>query len=72
MNHGLHLLVEGQPRLLAVDTVILCAGQVPHRLLHDQLKDAQVPNNVISGAYEAGELDAKRVINQASYLAAEI
>jgi 2,4-dienoyl-CoA reductase (NADPH2) len=26
-NHGLHITVHGQPRLLEVDHVVICAGQ---------------------------------------------
>jgi hypothetical protein len=30
-NSGLHITVDGQPQLLAVDHVVLCAGQIPLR-----------------------------------------
>ena len=32
---GLHTRVGGEPRLFAVDTVIVCAGQTPLRALAD-------------------------------------
>ncbi len=67
---GLHTLVNGEPRLFAVDTVIVCAGQVPLRALYDELVAAGISAELIGGAYEAMELDAKRAINQASELAA--
>ena len=35
---GLHARVNGEPRLFEVDTVIICAGQLPKRDLYDQLK----------------------------------
>ena len=69
---GLHTLVNGEPRLFAVDTVIVCAGQTPLRTLHDSLQAAGVPSHLVGGAYEAAELDAKRAIDQASRLAAEV
>ena len=69
---GLHISIEGKPQLLAVDTVILCAGQLPLRHLYDELADDGIEISLIGGAYEALELDAKRAINQASYLAAAV
>ncbi|WP_353217682.1 NADPH-dependent 2,4-dienoyl-CoA reductase, partial [Sandarakinorhabdus sp.] len=36
-DDGLHTLVNGEPRLFAVDTVIICAGQEPDRRLYDAL-----------------------------------
>ena len=69
---GLHALVHGEPRIFEVDTVIVCAGQLPRRDLYDQLQMQNVPTKVIGGAFEAGELDAKRAINQASRLAANV
>jgi 2,4-dienoyl-CoA reductase (NADPH2) len=71
-DDGLHVSINGEPQLLAVDTVIVCAGQLPLRALYDELHDSGLPVSLIGGAYEAAELDAKRAINQASYLAAEV
>jgi 2,4-dienoyl-CoA reductase (NADPH2) len=69
-DFGLHILVGGQPELLEVDTVIICAGQESKRDLFDELVALGLPAEVIGGAYEAAELDAKAAIKQASYLAA--
>jgi 2,4-dienoyl-CoA reductase (NADPH2) len=69
---GLHTRVLGQPRLFEVDTVIVCAGQIPLRGVHDSLKALGVPAVLVGGAFEAAELDAKRAIDQASRLAAEL
>jgi 2,4-dienoyl-CoA reductase (NADPH2) len=55
-----------------VDTVIVCAGQLPLRALYDELQDSGLRVSLVGGAYEAAELDAKRAINQASYLAAVV
>ena len=71
-DDGLHIAVDSQPQLLDVDTVIVCAGQLPLRTLFDELQDAGHNVSLVGGAYEAGELDAKRAINQASYMAAAI
>jgi 2,4-dienoyl-CoA reductase (NADPH2) len=67
---GLHVRVHGEPQLLEVDTVIVCAGQLPLRDLYDELVAAGVKATLVGGAFEASELDAKRAIDQASRLAA--
>jgi len=69
---GLHITVKGQPRLLEVDHVIVCAGQEPLRELQLPLESAGVKVHLIGGALEAGELDAKRAIDQAARLAAGV
>jgi 2,4-dienoyl-CoA reductase (NADPH2) len=69
---GLHISVNGQQRLLEVDTVIVCAGQLPLRALYDELQGSGPELSLVGGAWEAAELDAKTAINQASYLAAKI
>jgi len=71
-DHGLHVLQGGQPELLEVDTIIICAGQDPLRELYDDLLAENISAELIGGAYEAMELDAKAAINQASYMAAAI
>jgi 2,4-dienoyl-CoA reductase (NADPH2) len=69
---GLHTRVNDEPRLFAADTVIVCAGQTPLRSLYDALQAAGVKAHRVGGAFEAVELDAKRAIDQASRLAAEV
>jgi 2,4-dienoyl-CoA reductase (NADPH2) len=71
-DEGLHTRVNGEPKLFAVDTVIVCAGQEPLRGLHDALQSAGVRSSLIGGAYEASELDAKRAIDQACRMAAAV
>jgi 2,4-dienoyl-CoA reductase (NADPH2) len=66
-DEGLHITVGDDPQVLPVDTVIICAGQDPLRELVDGLN---LPHHLIGGADEAGELDAKRAINQGTRLAA--
>ena len=60
------------PQLLEVDTIVLCAGQVPERSLADALEAKGVKCHVIGGADVAAELDAKRAINQGTRLAASL
>ncbi|WP_372739084.1 FAD-dependent oxidoreductase, partial [Neptunomonas sp.] len=69
-DQGLHLLVKGEPQLLAVDNVIICAGQNPCRELADQITTK--PVHLIGGADVAAELDAKRAIDQGTRLAAKM
>jgi 2,4-dienoyl-CoA reductase (NADPH2) len=71
-DRGLHVLIGGQPKTFEVDTVIICAGQVPERGLYDDLMIKGVSADLIGGAFEAVELDAKTAINQATHLAAAV
>ncbi len=77
-DEGLHITVNGQPKLLDVDNVILCAGQ-------DSLAELMPPQNSeksattsgprfhkIGGAKLAAELDAKRAIREGAELAASL
>ena len=61
-----------KPELLEVDHVVICAGQVPLRELHQPLLAAGANVHLIGGANEAAELDAKRAIDQGSRLAARL
>jgi len=58
--------------VLAVDNIVLCAGQEPLRELLEPLREAGVKTHLIGGADEASELDAKRAINQGTRVAAVI
>ena len=58
--------------VLAVDTIVLCAGQEPLRELQLPLTAAGMKVHLIGGAFEAGELDAKRAIDQGTRLAATL
>lgn len=69
---GLHITVDGQPQLLAVDNVVVCAGQEPQRDLYAGLLAAGCTVDLIGGADVAAELDAKRAIHQGTTLAARI
>ncbi|MFD7721223.1 FAD-dependent oxidoreductase [Streptomyces sp. NPDC059814] len=69
---GLHVTVDGEQRLLPVDTVVLCAGQEPRRDLYEELLAAGRPAHLIGGADVAAELDAKSAIRQGTELAASL
>jgi 2,4-dienoyl-CoA reductase (NADPH2) len=61
-----------QEQRLAVDHIIVCAGQEPRRELQAALQDSGVQVHLIGGADVAAELDAKRAIAQGSRLAASL
>ena len=61
-DQGIHLKIDGKELLVAADTIILCAGQVPR----NELKGT----HVIGGAKEATELDAKRAMLEGAEVAA--
>ncbi|POR63334.1 NADPH-dependent 2,4-dienoyl-CoA reductase [Pseudomonas syringae] len=71
---GLHIRIgeDGEEKLLAVDNVVICAGQDPLRELYDDLLNAGQSVHLIGGADVAAELDAKRAIDQSSRLAATL
>lgn len=72
---GLHVSygeARENPTLIAVDTIVLCAGQVSERSLADALIAAGRTCHVIGGADVASELDAKRAIDQGTRLAATL
>jgi len=67
-DDGVHLLVAGTERVIAADTVIVCAGQtsrVPFAATTPGLR-------LIGGARQAGELDAKRAMLEGAELAAAL
>jgi 2,4-dienoyl-CoA reductase (NADPH2) len=71
-DRGLHITHKDTPKVLEVDTVIICAGQEPLRDLQEELENEGMPVHLIGGADLAVELDAKRAIDQGARLAAEI
>lgn len=74
-DQGLHVSfgeAREKPKLIEVDTIVMCAGQVSNRSLADDLEAKGIACHVIGGADVAAELDAKRAINQGSRLAAAL
>jgi 2,4-dienoyl-CoA reductase (NADPH2) len=60
---GVHIAADGKEILVEADTVVVCAGQDPHRTLE---------GHVIGGARQASELDAKRAMLEGAELAARL
>ena len=71
-DKGLHYTQNEETKILEVDTIVICAGQVPFKELYQPLLDAGKKVHVIGGADFASELDAKRAISQGSRLAASL
>ncbi|NVK38046.1 MAG: NADPH-dependent 2,4-dienoyl-CoA reductase [Gammaproteobacteria bacterium] len=78
---GLHITISNkdgdviEQRVLDVDHVVLCAGQISVNQLYKDLQGNHDHNfglHLVGGAEFAGELDAKRAIKLASELAASL
>jgi 2,4-dienoyl-CoA reductase (NADPH2) len=69
---GLTIRHGGESRLLAVESVVVCAGQEPRRELMEGLDRAGVKARLIGGSLHAAELDAKRAIDEGCRLAAAL
>ena len=72
---GLHISFgsnRSDARVLAVDNVIICAGQESVRDLEQELRRNGIEPHVIGGADVAAEIDAKRAIRQGTELAASL
>ena len=74
-GNGVGLFITHGPKrengsVIEVDHIVLCAGQEPLRDLLEPLRAAGMKTHLIGGADEAGELDAKRAIDQGTRLAA--
>ncbi|MES4611174.1 MAG: FAD-dependent oxidoreductase [Ewingella sp.] len=71
-DQGLHIVRDGAEEFLAVDNIIICAGQEPQRDLQVPLLAAGKIVHLIGGAEMAMELDARRAIDQGTRLAMAI
>lgn len=71
-DRGLHVTVDGEPQLLDVDNVVICAGQNSVLELITPLQRMNVPVYTIGGAKLASEIDAKRAIKEGTEVAAAL
>lgn len=71
-DDGLHVVINGETQVFAVDNVVICAGQEPNRALAQPLIDSGKTVHLIGGCDVAMELDARRAIAQGTRLALEI
>jgi 2,4-dienoyl-CoA reductase (NADPH2) len=63
-ERGVHIAADGKELTLSAHTVVICAGQQPHRPFGAK--------HVIGGAKEASELDAKRAMLEGAELGAAL
>ena len=61
--------IHENQRLVAADTIVICAGQESVRSLADDLVKKGKTVHIIGGADIASELDAKRAVDQGVRLA---
>ena len=71
-DQGLHYIQNEEQKVLNIDTIVICAGQLPLKELLEPLQAKGLKVHVIGGADIAAELDAKRAIDQGSRLAAKL
>lgn len=73
-KQGLHIDHKGEMKTLAVDTIVVCAGQLSNSELYDELANQREPDAVhlIGGARLAREIDAKKAIDEGVRLAHEL
>lgn len=69
---GLHITIGDKEQILAVDNVVLCAGQESVNTLYTELKSRGLSAHLIGGAHIAKELDAKFAIREGAELAAKL
>ncbi len=68
-DEGLRIMVNGQEQLLAVDDVVVCAGQLSQTELSVELERQGIAHHLIGGVLKAAEIDAKRAILEGVRLA---
>ncbi|WP_070359561.1 NADPH-dependent 2,4-dienoyl-CoA reductase [Duganella sp. HH105] len=76
-DHGLHVTIAGEQRLLSVDNVVVCAGQDSLTELMPSEEEVKANSawprfHKIGGAALAAELDAKRAIKEGAELAVSL
>jgi 2,4-dienoyl-CoA reductase (NADPH2) len=71
-DRGLEITHSGERKLLAVDNVVICAGQEPRRELVAGLEARGLRPHLIGGSKLAVELDARRAIDEGARLAAAL
>ena len=68
-NAGLHIICQGKQQALAVEQIIVCAGQESRNDLYQQMKKSGRPVYIIGGAKQAAELNAEKAIREGMELA---
>ncbi len=71
-DQGLHYCVDGEDKLLEVDSIVLCTGQESNNALFEELNNAGISCRLIGGAAEAKELDALAAVSQGMEIATQV
>ncbi|MCK0131506.1 NADPH-dependent 2,4-dienoyl-CoA reductase [Flavobacteriaceae bacterium F08102] len=71
-DQGLHYSKGNESKILALDNIVICAGQISYNPLLEPLEKHGLKVHVIGGAERAAELDAKRAISQGCRIAASL
>lgn len=69
---GLHIIHNNEKKVLDVDHVVICAGQVSVNELYDSCLEQNLNAHLIGGAKNASELDAKTAIREGTELGLRI
>ena len=69
---GLHIKHNEETKLLEVDHVVICAGQVSVNELYKSCQEQNLSVHLIGGAKKASELDAKTAIREGTELGMSI
>lgn len=64
-DNGLHYRKNNQDKVLDVENIVICAGQLSNNSLLEKTKEINPNTEIIGGAFESLELDAKKAIDQA-------
>jgi len=67
---GLHFIKNDKIKFLKLDHIVICAGQLSNNYLYEETKKVNLNTELIGGAFESIDLDAKKAIDQAVRLAA--
>jgi 2,4-dienoyl-CoA reductase (NADPH2) len=64
-DNGLHYLKNEKEKVLDVEHIVICAGQLSNNYLLEKTKEINKNTEIIGGAFDSLELDAKKAIDQA-------
>lgn len=71
-DNGVAIRVNSAEKIVPADTVVICAGQLPNQELANNLQRKGIKVRLVGGALSTKQLDAKRAINEAAHLAAQL
>ena len=69
---SVHIKLNGEEKVIEVDHVVICAGQVSVNKLYKSCMEQNLNAHLIGGAKKASELDAKTAIREGTELGLRI